>query len=76
MKKIIALLIFTLLFGSFCFADGLPVSDVIKEAREKANISKTTTDTKKETSNVDNEASKQEIKDNVTNTLDDLTKVN
>lgn len=78
MKKIITLSMFALSLFSFCFADGLPISDVIKEARDKTTVSETVnTEAKDETTNTDNsQVSKQDIKDNVTDTLDDLKKVN
>lgn len=77
MKIIILFSIFSLFFSNHCFADSLPISDIIKEAREKATLNKTINTSKNETSDVDKtKISKQEIKENVTETLDDLKKVN
>ena len=78
MKKIITLSMFALSLCGFCLADGLPISDVIKEARDNAIISKTVNkEVKDETTTTDkSDVSKQDIKDNVTDTLDDLKKVN
>ena len=78
MKKIITLSMFALSLCCFCLADGLPISDVIKEARDKATVSETVnTEEKEELSNNNNsQVSKQDIKDNVTDTLDDLKNVN
>ena len=78
MKIIVLLSIFSLFLSNFCFADGLPISDVIKEARDKASVSETVNTAEKDkTSNLDKtQVSKQEVKDNVTETLDDLKEVN
>ena len=78
MKIIILLSIFSLFLSNLCFADGLPISDVIKEARDKATVSESVnTEEKDKTYNDDKtQVSKQVIKDNVTETLDDLKEVN